>query len=74
MTSHLLFAILAALLLTPTVHADTGFYDTPPDPPNAAAGDVIRTEPSRLVLEPSGAVPGWTAAGTRIMYWTAGTP
>ena len=32
----------------------TEFY-TPPDPlPEGAPGDVIRTEPSRLVLEPSG--------------------
>ena len=32
----------------------TEFY-TPPDPlPPGAPGDLIRTEPSRLVLEPSG--------------------
>jgi pimeloyl-ACP methyl ester carboxylesterase len=46
----------------------TEFY-TPPDPlPPGAAGDLIRTEPSRLVLEPSGQLGAITATGTRIMY------
>ena len=38
------------------------FY-TPPDPlPPGRPGDLIRTEPSRLVLEPSGSwVPTWPA-------------
>lgn len=55
-------------------HADEGFYNDPPPP--ATPGEVIRSEPSRLVLEPSGIVPGWLADGTRIMYWsnTAGSP
>ncbi|BBY17212.1 lipase family protein [Mycolicibacterium litorale] len=44
------------------------FY-TPPEPlPPGAPGDLIRTEPSRLVLEPSGALGMIMANGTRIMY------
>lgn len=46
------------------------FYQ-PPDPlPPGAPGDVIRTEPSRLVLEPSGQLGMIVADGTRIMYRT----
>ncbi len=61
----------------PKAHADdpyfnedeyTAFY-TPPDPlPDGAPGDLIRTEPSRLVLEPSGRLGMIMATGTRIMY------
>ena len=44
------------------------FY-TPPDPlPHGEPGDLIRTEPSRLVLEPSGQLGAIMATGTRIMY------
>jgi triacylglycerol lipase len=44
------------------------FY-TPPDPlPAGRPGDLIRTEPSRLVLEPSGQLGAIVATGTRIMY------
>lgn len=44
------------------------FY-TPPDPlPESQPGDVIRSEPSRLVLEPSGQLGAIFANGTRIMY------
>lgn len=44
------------------------FY-TPPDPlPAGAPGDLIRTEPSRLVLEPSGQLGSFVGTGTRIMY------
>ncbi|OHU56371.1 triacylglycerol lipase [Mycobacteroides chelonae] len=44
------------------------FY-LPPDPlPVGAPGDVIRSEPSRLVLEPSGQLGAIMAAGTRVMY------
>lgn len=58
-----------------TASADTGdepqyadFY-LPPNPlPAGASGDVIRTEPSRLVLEPSGQLGAIMATGTRIMY------
>lgn len=46
----------------------TAFY-TPPDPlPPGEPGDLIRTEPSRLVLEPSGQLGSIMATGTRIMY------
>jgi triacylglycerol lipase len=46
----------------------TAFY-TPPDPlPPSQPGDLIRTEPSRLVLEPSGQLGAIIATGTRIMY------
>jgi hypothetical protein len=44
------------------------FY-TPPDPlPPGHPGDLIRTEASRLVLEPSGQLGAIMATGTRIMY------
>ncbi|GLP77008.1 secretory lipase family protein [Mycobacterium antarcticum] len=44
------------------------FY-TPPEPlPPGRPGDLIRTEPSRLVLEPSGQLGAIMATGTRIMY------
>lgn len=44
------------------------FY-TPPEPlPPGQPGDLIRTEPSRLVLEPSGQLGAFMATGTRIMY------
>src|SRR3954465_5962965 len=44
------------------------FY-TPPDPlPPSQPGALIRTEPSRVVLEPSGQLGAIMATGTRIMY------
>ncbi|GBE64752.1 Secretory lipase family protein [Mycobacterium sp. MFM001] len=44
------------------------FY-TPPDPlPPGRPGDLIRTEPSRIVLEPSGQLGAYVASATRIMY------
>ncbi len=44
------------------------FY-TPPNPlPPGQPGDLVRTEPSRLVLEPSGQLGAIMATGTRIMY------
>lgn len=44
------------------------FY-TPPDPlPAGKPGDLIRSEPSPLVLEPSGQLGAYVADGTRIMY------
>ncbi len=44
------------------------FY-TPPDPmPAGKPGDLIRSEPARLVYEPSGQLGSWVATGTRIMY------
>lgn len=56
----------------PTATADEtpylAFY-TPPDPlPAGRPGDLIRTEPSRLVLEPSGQLGSFVGTGTRIMY------
>ena len=48
------------------------FY-TPPDPlPPGKPGDLIRTEPSHLVLEPSGQLGAFVADGTRIMYRSTG--
>ncbi len=44
------------------------FY-TPPEPlPPGQPGDVIRSEPSQLVLEPSGQLGAIMATGTRVMY------
>ncbi|MGV0718548.1 lipase family protein [Mycolicibacterium holsaticum] len=49
------------------------FY-TPPDPlPLGSPGDLIRSEPSRLVLEPSGQLGAFVAKGTRIMYRSTDT-
>jgi triacylglycerol lipase len=46
----------------------TAFY-LPPDPlPAGRPGDLIRSEPSRIVLEPSGQLGAYMATGTRIMY------
>lgn len=46
-----------------------GEFYSPPDPlPAGQAGDLIRSEPSRLVLEPSGELGSYVATGTRIMY------
>ena len=75
--------LLVALLIpvaagTPAAGADkdpyynedeyVAFY-TPPDPlPPGQPGDLIRTEPSTLVLEPSGQLGAIMATGTRIMY------
>lgn len=53
-------------------HADESQYEqfyTPPEPlPPGKPGDLIRTEPSRLVLEPSGQLGALVGTGTRIMY------
>src|ERR1700677_883361 len=49
------------------------FY-SPPDPlPPGQPGDLIRAEPSRLVLEPSGQLGAIVATGTRIMYRSTDT-
>lgn len=46
-----------------------GEFYTPPDPlPDGQPGAVIRSEPMRLVYEPSGQLGGWVATATRIMY------
>lgn len=58
----------------PRAHADETKYlefYTPPDPlPAGKPGDLIRSEPMRLVYEPSGQLGSWVATGTRIMYRT----
>jgi hypothetical protein len=64
-----LSAVVSAL---PEAHADDSqYYEfyTPPEPlPPGQPGDLIRTEPSRLVLEPSGQLGSFVGTGTRIMY------
>lgn len=67
--------VAAAALISstaPIARADESRYlafYTPPSPlPPGAPGDVIRTEPSRLVLEPSGQLGSFVGTGTRIMY------
>ena len=70
-----LLLVGSSLLGIGTAHADGGdepqyaeFY-TPPDPlPPGQPGDLIRTEPSRMVLEPSGQLGRSAATATRIMY------
>lgn len=56
----------------PIAYADESQYEafyTPPDPlGDGAPGQLIRSEPSRLVLEPSGQLGAYVATGTRIMY------
>lgn len=44
------------------------FYTGPATVPPGVPGDLIRSEPMRLVYEPSGELGGWVAKGTRIMY------
>jgi Secretory lipase len=64
--------ILPGWTSIPIARADESQYEefyTPPDPlPDGAPGDLIRFEPSRLVLEPSGQLGAFVATGTRIMY------
>jgi triacylglycerol lipase len=45
-----------------------GFYDRPDPMPAGHPGDVVRSEPQRLVYEPSGQLGGWVARGTRMVY------
>ncbi|MDT5152654.1 MAG: hypothetical protein QOI01_4387 [Mycobacterium sp.] len=79
-----LILVLGTLLLTLPVlpncceaRADESQYlefYTPPDPlPAGQPGDLIRSEPSRLVLEPSGQLGAYMATGTRIMYRSTDT-
>jgi triacylglycerol lipase len=71
----LLASLTVTVGLAPPATADTGdelqyevFY-LPPEPlPPGRPGDLIRSEPSRLVLEPSGQLGAIMATGTRIMY------
>jgi triacylglycerol lipase len=65
-------AIIPSVAHAPPAQADESRYEvfyTPPDPlPPGKPGDLIRTEPSRLVLEPSGQLGAFVGTGTRIMY------
>lgn len=45
-----------------------GFYEPPNPLPLGSSGDLIRSEPLPLVLEPSGQLGSFDATGTRIMY------
>jgi len=46
-----------------------GEFYTPSDPlPAGNPGDLIRSEPMRIVYEPSGLLGSWVATATRIMY------
>lgn len=68
-----LLTVLCSVGMPPwPVHADESQYAefyTIPDPlPDGRPGDLIRSEPSRLVLEPSGQLGAYVATGTRIMY------
>jgi hypothetical protein len=79
-TRFMIGTVVAALALAaspatpmnPAAQADDRHYEafyTPPKPlPDGRPGDLIRTEPSRLALEPSGQLGAFTGAGTRIMY------
>lgn len=49
-------------------HRYSEFYSAPDPLPPGRSGDLVRSEPMRLVYEPSGQLGGWVASGTRIMY------
>lgn len=72
LTAAVAITIVSLWQLTPTAHADDRHYEefyTPPNPlPASQPGDLIRTEPQRLVLEPSGQLGAYMGTGTRIMY------
>ena len=67
-----ILAVAPAIPTAPVARADDRNYEefyTPPSPlPPGQPGDLIRTEPSRLVLEPSGQLGAYVGTGTRIMY------
>jgi hypothetical protein len=75
--------ILVALLVSgsmwsiaPAVADESSYAEfyTPPQPlPDGQPGDLIRSEASRLVLEPSGQLGAFVATGTRIMYRSTDT-
>jgi hypothetical protein len=72
-----LLLTLPALMVGGEARADESQYlefYTPPEPlPAGQPGDLIRSEPSRLVLEPSGQLGAYLATGTRIMYLSTDT-
>lgn len=65
-------AVFPTIVETPVARADEShylaFYTPPEQLPAGENGDVIRSEPSRLVLEPSGQLGAFVGTGTRIMY------
>ena len=65
-------ALLAGAVHPVVARADESQYQafyTPPNPlPDLAPGALIKSEPSRLALEPSGQLGAYVATGTRIMY------
>jgi Secretory lipase len=71
-SSLVLFGVFVAGGAMTYAGADDRQYEefyTAPDPlPPGQPGDVIRTEPSRLALEPSGQLGAFVGTGTRIMY------
>lgn len=73
----MLLLVFPALTVGGVARADESQYAefyTPPDPlPEGRPGDLIRSEPSRLVLEPSGQLGAYVATGTRIMYLSTDT-
>lgn len=86
LTALVISALASTLIGNPAVaSAGEGVFEpqyqdfyTPPNPlPPGSPGDLIRFEPSRLVLEPSGQLGSYVATGTRIMYRSTdgrGTP
>lgn len=75
-----LLIIASALAGAGIARADGGdepqyadFYAAPDPLPPGQPGDLIRAEPSRLVLEPSGQLGAIMATGTRIMYRSTDT-
>ncbi|WP_454793274.1 lipase family protein [Mycolicibacterium lutetiense] len=65
-------ALVPLIGTPPSARADESryleFYTPPNTLPAGQNGDLIRTEPSRLVLEPSGQLGAFVGTGTRIMY------
>nr|WP_232490986.1 lipase family protein [Mycobacterium dioxanotrophicus] len=70
----LIFCIGGSLPLAKADESHYAEFYTPPSPlpGDSAPGDLIRSEPSRLVLEPSGQLGAFVADGTRIMYTSTG--
>jgi hypothetical protein len=68
----MLLLAFPALSVAGVAGADEGQYADFYTPPNmlapGRAGDLMRSEPSRLALEPSGQLGAYESTGTRIMY------
>ncbi|MUM18847.1 triacylglycerol lipase [Mycobacterium sp. CBMA271] len=71
-TVILVLLTMFGLTAAPDTRADDREFEefyTPPEPlPSGRPGDVIRSEPSRMVLEPSGQLGEFVGTGMRIMY------